>query len=282
MAKRTLLLDERPLIILPSLATAIGLNEAIVMQQLHYWLENENSGIVEDGRRWIYNTYAQWAANFPFWSDKTIRRIINGLEESGMILATDKFNKDRSDRTKWYSIDREAFARKTEGDCPNGQFEVVNLTSPTGQSDQVEVVNLTKSLIGTESTTETTSETTNPLGCDELALMFAKTYPRPLFDDETEDSRKKAFMREAHKIASRFNGDVVLAARYLSGRLTAYAASLYVKTSNEQFLPYGRNWLLTKEYDKANDAWHRRAKKTSTLAFANFEDERAQLAGLIH
>ena len=33
-----LLVDEPPLIVLPSLAVAIGLAEAILLQQIHYWL----------------------------------------------------------------------------------------------------------------------------------------------------------------------------------------------------------------------------------------------------
>ena len=32
-----LLINEHPLQVLPSLATKIGLNEAIVLQQIHYW-----------------------------------------------------------------------------------------------------------------------------------------------------------------------------------------------------------------------------------------------------
>ena len=34
-----LLLEDEPLVVLPKLATVIGLNEAIILQQLHYWLE---------------------------------------------------------------------------------------------------------------------------------------------------------------------------------------------------------------------------------------------------
>ena len=33
-----LLIDEPPLQVLPSLALKIGLNEAIILQQVHYWL----------------------------------------------------------------------------------------------------------------------------------------------------------------------------------------------------------------------------------------------------
>ncbi|SDN86290.1 hypothetical protein SAMN05443253_12225 [Bacillus sp. OK048] len=33
-----LLINEGPVKIIPSLATKIGLNEAVVLQQIHYWL----------------------------------------------------------------------------------------------------------------------------------------------------------------------------------------------------------------------------------------------------
>ena len=35
---KTVLLDEAPLLILPPLAMAVGSNEAIMLQQVHYWL----------------------------------------------------------------------------------------------------------------------------------------------------------------------------------------------------------------------------------------------------
>ena len=59
-----LLITEPPLLVLPSLAIAIGLNEAIFLQQLHYWLQQ--AGKERDGRRWIYNTYDEWHAPAPF------------------------------------------------------------------------------------------------------------------------------------------------------------------------------------------------------------------------
>jgi hypothetical protein len=63
-----LLLDEHPLVIMPSLATKIGLNESIVLQQVHYWLQNKEKGNqnFHDGHYWVYNTYEQWQAQFPF------------------------------------------------------------------------------------------------------------------------------------------------------------------------------------------------------------------------
>ena len=61
----SLLFAERPLVINTQLAMKIGLNEAIVLQQLHYWLRDTNSGMECDGVRWIYNTTEQWLEQFP-------------------------------------------------------------------------------------------------------------------------------------------------------------------------------------------------------------------------
>jgi len=58
-----LLIDEEPLLVPPRLAAAIGLNEAIVLQQIRYWLGDKRRPKIRDGRRWVYNTYPQWQTN---------------------------------------------------------------------------------------------------------------------------------------------------------------------------------------------------------------------------
>lgn len=102
MSLGKLLIDDQPLQVLPELAKAIGLNEAIFVQQLHYFL-NISKHKYED-RTWIYNTIDEWCEIFPFWSKKTIQRTIKKLEEMGLILSTNKLNKMKMDKTKWYSI----------------------------------------------------------------------------------------------------------------------------------------------------------------------------------
>lgn len=98
------LIHEPPLQLLPSLAVAIGLNEAIVLQQVHYWLNNPKAGVEKDGQKWIFNTYEQWRENFPFWSDKTIQRTFLSLEAKKLII-TAQFNIKDRDATKFYRID---------------------------------------------------------------------------------------------------------------------------------------------------------------------------------
>ena len=104
---RALLVPESPLMVLPGLALVVGLNEAIILQQLHYWLRK--SAHFQDGRPWVYNTYEQWTEQFPFWSVDTVKRAIKSLEERGIVLASN-YNKHPMDRTKWYSIDYDRLA----------------------------------------------------------------------------------------------------------------------------------------------------------------------------
>jgi hypothetical protein len=96
-----LLIDAEPLQVLPALAVAIGLNESIIVQQMHYWLRKREHVI--DGVPWVYNSYVQWKRQFPFWSPDTIKRAIIHLEQLGVIRSAN-FNRNPIDKTKWYTI----------------------------------------------------------------------------------------------------------------------------------------------------------------------------------
>lgn len=103
MKKSSLLINEPPLQVLPSLASAIGIPEAIVTQQLHYWLENPKAGITRHGHKWIYNTYDEWQENFPFWSIPTIQRTFANLEKIGVVISA-QLEKRSRDMRKFYRI----------------------------------------------------------------------------------------------------------------------------------------------------------------------------------
>ncbi len=114
----SLLINEPPLQVLPSLANQIGLNEAIFLQQLHYWLGRSKNK--REGRKWVYNTYDEWQAeNFPFWSTVTIKRIALKLESTGLIISRSDLNRMKYDRTKWYTIDYDALNKLTQSIVSN-------------------------------------------------------------------------------------------------------------------------------------------------------------------
>jgi len=96
-----LLIDTEPLQVIPELAVQIGLNEALVLQQLHYWLTKSTHK--HDGRIWVYNTFTEWHTQFPFWSERTLQRIIANLSKQKLITIK-KLNEHAYDRTNWYSI----------------------------------------------------------------------------------------------------------------------------------------------------------------------------------
>ena len=96
------------LVVSKRLAAKVGLNEALFLQQIHYWLERSTKVI--DGRKWVYNSSSQWAEQLPFFSSRTIERIIKSLKEKGLIIVS-SHNKKSFDRTNWYSIDYDALNR---------------------------------------------------------------------------------------------------------------------------------------------------------------------------
>lgn len=174
----SVLLNQRPIVIDVDLAAKLGLNEAIIVQQLNYWLQiNKKAGrnLVE-GKHWSYNTIKDWHDQLPFLSEKTIKRAIDNLKDKG-ILVTGNFNKEKFDRTLWYTIDfvvLETLFEKDKNDLPkqenalgqNDQMEKDNLTQSLGQNDQMERDNLTQPIpeINSEITTKTNTETNIHIG----------------------------------------------------------------------------------------------------------------------
>jgi hypothetical protein len=66
-----LLVNEPPLLVLPTLAARLGLKEAIVLQQIHYWIREADHH--RGGRWWTWNTLEKWRAHFPWWSLGTVK-----------------------------------------------------------------------------------------------------------------------------------------------------------------------------------------------------------------
>lgn len=136
---------------MPTLATLIGLNESIILQQIHYWLKHKEKSGQDyiDGHYWVYNTYEQWQEQFLFWSIMTIRRTITKLENKGLLISGN-YNMAGFDNTKWYSINYAALD---------------NLVAPSVQNEQTNTIDYT----------ETTTKTTVVLKGAELKQLPAAT-----------------------------------------------------------------------------------------------------------
>ena len=99
------LFDEQPIVANKTLAREIGLNEALILQQINYWIEiNKKSGKnYHDGKYWTYNSIRAWQENdFDYMSFDTVKRTFSKLEKAGYLLV-----KDPRDKTKWYTINND-------------------------------------------------------------------------------------------------------------------------------------------------------------------------------
>ena len=133
MSSYRLLISGPPLQVLPTLAVHVGLNEAIVLQQIHYWISRESAKVI-GGRPWVYNTFQQWKSQFPFWSEKTIRRTLASLQEKNLIVA-ENHNANKFDQTKWYTLNYDALSDLEKSmQAPSGESRA----NPSGQNDHIE------------------------------------------------------------------------------------------------------------------------------------------------
>jgi len=102
-----LLINESPLQVQPSLAMAIGLNEAIFLQQLHYWMGASRHH--HNGKKWVYNTYSDWLLQLKYLSLPTLKRTIKSLKDRGL-LSVERFDKLRSNQVNYYTINYDVLA----------------------------------------------------------------------------------------------------------------------------------------------------------------------------
>ncbi|BAK10831.1 conserved phage C-terminal domain-containing protein [Pantoea ananatis] len=163
----SLLLKVKPLVVSPELASRIGLNEAIVLQQICYWLEDTTSGVEYDGKRWVYNTIDEWTNQFPFWSSDTVKRALTSLKKRDLIFV-EQLKKTQHDRTNYYSINHANPLLTDEGTLHSSKN--ANCTDRVGQSALIDQGNMPSSIRAncprlTENTTENTTEITGKDSC---------------------------------------------------------------------------------------------------------------------
>ena len=205
-----LLLNERPLVVLPGLAESLGsLDEAVILQQLHYWLQRSNNK--RDGRTWVYNSMSDWLKQFPWVKSRTtLTRHFDKLKKLGLVL-TANYNRAGFDKTIWYSIDYDKLkeftaefeAKKSKEDV-SGQSIVQNLDNGCTESGQWNVQNLdngayrnctTNTIDYTETNPETTTENNMSDSKSDDSIPFKEIIG--YLNEKTDNSYKPS--AEGHK-----------------------------------------------------------------------------------
>ena len=144
------LIIEEPLVVMPTIARVLDINKAIILQQVQYWILKSKHE--RDGYAWIWNSYAEWAKQFPWLTARAVRHHIAELEKMGL-LVSGEYNRDRRDNTKWYRIDYAAVDQYIES-ATDSSCGLSTSGTPRGKGRQVHVARTVTPL------PETTPETT--------------------------------------------------------------------------------------------------------------------------
>lgn len=149
-SRSSLLIDEPPMLMLPSLAKVLkSADKAIIVQQIHYWLQikrkAKDTRSFKEGRWWVYNSFREWHKQFIWISERTIQRHFKDLVAQGIIIVGN-FNNQNYDRTNWYTLSYERLNELTMTDCrnhydglsyPSRQVDVMDNDKLSGVSRQV-------------------------------------------------------------------------------------------------------------------------------------------------
>ena len=107
------------------IATKYGLLEAILLNNLWYWIKKNEANKVNcfENDYWTYNSIRAFGELFPYVSKKQILKALKHLENEGLIK-TGNFNKSTYDRTLWY-----AFDLKGKSIMPKSQMEDTKMSN---------------------------------------------------------------------------------------------------------------------------------------------------------
>lgn len=223
-----LLLNERPLIVLPSLAAMLNsLDEAVILQQIHYWIEKRQN--YREGRYWVYNSMENWMQQFPWIKSRTtLTRYFNNLEKKGLLI-TGNYNKAGFDKTKWYTIDYSTlsdFEQRLYRTCTTSDQNLVNGMNRTCTTNTIDYTEITSE--------STTNKQANAVSADaDLSESFNELwnlYPK-------KQGKKDAFRHyKTWRKKSKDNTD-----DYLLRKLNEYKAYL---AANQWLHPMnGSTWF---------------------------------------
>ena len=197
-----LVCNGHPIVIIPELAAALGLHEAILLQQIHYWLKTKPHEY--EGRMWVYNTYEQWHEQLLFLTPKQIRNAIDNLEGKGL-LTHGHHNKKGYDRTKWYTIEYPKLseygtlelpsAPQGKSICPPGRKELPHRAKASAlQGTSICPPGQTNTIDSTETNTETNTEKVpTPVGCAWCLRPRSETVGTPYLLQQVHDRYKAQF-----------------------------------------------------------------------------------------
>lgn len=120
------------------LANIVGINKAIIIQQVDYWTQTNKKYLrnFHDGHYWVYNTAAEWNKQFKWMGLSTLNRALKALENDGYLIIGN-YNRAKFDRTKWYRLNYILLNRQLAF-CRNEQMQFAKSSRPIPETNITE------------------------------------------------------------------------------------------------------------------------------------------------
>lgn len=111
-----------------------GLNEAILFDKLVRLQQYLEGKIDNQGNKWVRMQNTDWKNELPFWSQMTIRRVIESCESAKDNYECLIFSRTFTGRCKWYRVNPTYRKSVT---VQNEQLQVFKVNSPNVQNEQL-------------------------------------------------------------------------------------------------------------------------------------------------
>ena len=209
--------------LIESLKSMAGYGAGFI-QQIEYWMGRDVGVYDEDGTKWIFNTYGEWQAKYPYLSISQIGRILRTLEKEGYIRSArsselrktcPKFphHFSPSDRTKFYTVVKSPPCTAVESPPAETldmtQCSLVNLPSFTSESS-------TYIQINTQKNNNTQPEIKkNSVVEDQVKSQIQKipvlleNKVEPVIQEQTIQETEISLLKEAQSLGVKLNPQII-------------------------------------------------------------------------
>lgn len=237
-------------------AKEYGILEAILLNHIYYWIDKNkaNSKHFYDGRYWTYNSRKAFSEMFPYASERQIRSALEKLEKSNVLL-TGNYNKQRFDRTLWYS-----FSDIGLSIIQKSQLQLSNMANekcPTGQ--------MRNDLDGKPIPDIITNINTN-ITPYSLSKEDGENFNQILFDKFWNEYPKKVSKGNAEKWfkKNKPTSDLV---DLMIEKIKQLKETKQWKNDNGKFIPYPASWLNAKGWEDEITIDNQKPKYDTTKIF---------------
>ena len=186
-----------------NIAAALGdFNAAVIVQQLHYWMQKEGVGVVIDGIKYIYNTYADWTSQqFRWLTSWQFRKSMNLLRSLDIVKVI-RYRSREWNQTNYYHLDCDRLAEFLKGKTATST-EMVEMCNTSPQDERNQTLKMRDTNISyIESKNTNQKETAKQKPCDHQSTKSISIAAAPSKQAVKEEVNQKGKLPHSAKLTA--------------------------------------------------------------------------------